>query len=57
MNFISIISIFSLVFEYIIFIIFNPFLLSDFIESQLLVKVNALTLTFDISKKNQFLNS
>ena len=46
------ISIFFLVSEY-----FKLFLFSDFIESERFVKVNALTLTFDISSSNQLLNS
>ena len=47
---------FSLVSEHIIFV-FLTFFLSDFTESQHLVKVNALTLTFDFSSPNTFQNS
>ena len=57
MNYTSKIFIFSLVSENIIFVIFSQLFLSDFIESQQLVKVNALTLTFDFASSNLFLNS
>ena len=40
---------------YIIFVYFITFFLSDFIKSQHLVKVNALTLTFEFSLSNHFL--
>ena len=51
-NYILINSIFSLVSKYIIFVIIWLCLISDFIEHLLLVKVNALTLTFDFSLSN-----
>ena len=46
-NYISKLFILSLIFEYIIFVIFYPILFSGFIESQMYVKVNASNLTFD----------
>ena len=55
-NYILKFSIFSLVYEYIILFIFYPFFLSYFTESQHLIKINALTLTFDVSSSNHFLN-
>ena len=57
MNYISKIFTFSLVPENIIFVIFEALFIFHVVESQQLVKVNALTLTFDISLSNQLLNS
>ena len=51
-NSISINFISSLVSKYIIFVMFWHFWFSDFTEHRLLVKVNALTLTFDFSLSN-----
>ena len=47
-------SILSLVSENIVFVIFYHLFLSDFTKSQSLVKVKALTLTFDFSSSNIF---
>ena len=52
MNFISINSIFHIDSEYIILESYDIFWFSDFTELRLLVKVNALTLTFDFSLSN-----